>query len=239
LRVPRSLGAVAALACGLLAVQMAWGQEGEYAGSTMCKMCHSKQAKAWATTKHAQVKPASDAPDVMWRYSIAGEPGVNCEACHGPNKVHQQAPLADKEKTVTVKPEDLDRMHQFALCARCHSTGTMPDGATYPDSYKPGGLLPDDYKLSTNPGDTPFRQWNDMQGSAHVTDPKGPTCITCHAPHSENAAPHMLVKPVNELCSGCHPQQKGMKHAKNAKPDSKCSDCHMPDGHHVFKAPAQ
>ncbi|MFQ6098207.1 MAG: cytochrome c3 family protein [Armatimonadota bacterium] len=234
-----SLATLLAIVVALLAVSAAAAQEATYVGNKLCVMCHAKQKKTWETTAHAKAKPPDATPESKWRYTTGSEDGVNCEACHGPGSAHQAAPLKEKKQVVGVKPQELGRAQQFALCARCHSQGTMPNGAKFPEGYKPGGTLPAEYKLTPEPKNTRLKQWNEMQGSKHITDEKGATCITCHTAHADIEAKPQLRKPINELCGGCHPDQADIaKHSKGkAKKGDTCATCHMPDHSHNFAKP--
>jgi len=148
------------------------------------------------------------------------------------------APL-DKKKGTSIVPNKLeDPLAAVAVCGQCHSQGAMPDGTKYPKGFLPGQKLPEGYTLAaTVEGDTRLRQLNDMRQSKHAE--KGVTCITCHTAHGGMQAKPQLRKPLNALCNDCHPTQADMTHAKTAKPDSKCSDCHMPDKRHVFQTPPE
>ncbi len=217
----------------------------EYVGKgKTCGMCHKEQHAAWSQTFHAKQKAASEAAaDVKFRHMTGydadgdkAEQGVSCQACHGPGGPHMKASLTAK-KDSSINPQKLkDPLAAVALCGQCHSQGAMPDGTKYPKGYVPGKKLPEGYALAaTVEGDTRLRQLNDMQQSKHVE--KGVTCITCHTAHGGIKAKPQLRKPLNELCNDCHAAQADMTHAKDAKPDSKCGECHMPEKRHVFKAP--
>ncbi|HID07879.1 MAG TPA: hypothetical protein EYP10_12120 [Armatimonadetes bacterium] len=71
----------------------------------------------------------------------------------------------------------------------------------------------------------------------------GVVCTTCHDPHGNTKQPVQLKQPINELCLNCHKAQAAKKitdptaHMKEhgGSADSKCSDCHMPNGRHLFE----
>ena len=220
---------------------------GTYLGSgKVCGMCHKPENTVWTETLHARQKAAPDAaPDVKYRHTTGcdalgdkAEEGVSCEACHGPGQPHMKAPLTGKKGTAVNPATIKDPLAAIAICGQCHSQGAMPDGTKYPKGYVPGKPLPEGYKLAaTVEGDTRLRQLNDMQQSKHIE--KGVTCVTCHTSHAGMAAKPQLRKALNDLCNDCHGAQADMQHSKNAKPDSKCSDCHMPDKRHVFTTPPE
>ncbi|MHB8420629.1 MAG: multiheme c-type cytochrome [Myxococcales bacterium] len=102
-----------------------------YAGEVACERCHAKAAAVWRGTAHAhayatleQAGHALDADCVGCHSTGFREPGgfsqpaaigflggVQCEACHGPGKVHAARPLAPYPQPAAGE----------ALCQRCHT----------------------------------------------------------------------------------------------------------------------
>ncbi len=232
-----------------------------YLGSDKCKVCHQKLIQppvydAWAERIHSQQEAADDAaPEEKYRRTTGFDPetgksmaqGVGCENCHGPGSNHAKAEnLTDREKakTTIVRPQELDDDGQLSVCGACHSVGQMPTGEKYPKGFVPGMELEDlNWELAEDPGDTRLRQLNDIQQSMHVEN--GVTCITCHTSHGEKKTDPLLREPIKTLCTqeGCHPpDHQDFKHAQAAghevTPDMTCSNCHMPEKHHIFVPPA-
>jgi len=86
----------------------------DYVGSNKCKMCHSKQFKAWQATKHANAWVGLQKSDPKAAADLAGKLGIKLEG----------------------KPETVD------ACVTCHVTGFHLAGG-YPgaDSAKTAALV--------------------------------------------------------------------------------------------------
>jgi hypothetical protein len=86
----------------------------DYVGNKKCMMCHSKQFKAWQTTKHATAWAGLQKADPKFAADLAGKLGVKLEG----------------------KPETVDG------CVTCHVTGFHLMGG-YPgaDSVKTAALV--------------------------------------------------------------------------------------------------
>ena len=155
---------------------------------------------------------------------------VGCESCHGPAEAHASDPL-------NVKPfAQVDDQ----VCGACHSRGASPEGLPYPATYRPGDPLDNHFTFTSSPDDV----WPD--GSArrnhqqfmdwHLGSPKADQidCITCHTVHDSGTAAGQLRAPLNDLCLGCHNEQRALVrhvpfHEKAiTKRDFTCADCHMP-----------
>lgn len=159
------------------------------------------------------------------------EPGVGCEACHGPGSEHAKS--GDKSKIVN--PANLDPKLQVDVCGSCHNRGKNVDGSREDAlGFKPGEKLADFYVSGTpetkpdwfhENGDSKkhHQQYNDFIQSKHYTT-VNLTCSTCHDSHGLNSEGQQLVKPASELCASCHSDgkytvEKNMpKRAKSATP---------------------
>ncbi len=192
------------------------------------------------------------------------EPGIACEACHGPGSNHVEEP-----KSKVFIASLLDPVRQNEVCLQCHMRNrdyrlkTEPmnalykDARDYPLGYQPGKPLAS-YKLPAPfmPGHETKEFYangmgkkNRTQGNEFVHSIKGKhgiTCINCHDPHTlEPTAKHNTG---NKLCLKCHsfgsvigPHQKDLQAHTHHKPSSKgslCVECHMPKvGRHTGKSP--
>ena len=182
-------------------------------GATQCIGCH--------TTGYDVVKKT---------YS---EMGVGCEACHGPGSEHT---AGDAKAVIHLK--DLDKTKQAMVCGQCHSVGKDPSGKyAFPVGYRPGDDLTKCFGDAKPTAAGRNQQYSEFIQSKMFAKEIG--CTTCHDPHGKSGLQHQLVKPVNDLCLGCHAAKvTDMKtHAPTAAADATCATCHMHGGVHFFKKP--
>ena len=133
------------------------------------------------------------------------EPGVGCEACHGPGREHFD--VGGSIETIInlskLSPE-LNRM----ICGQCHSRGKDPSGAhPFPvmsdgKPFQPGKDLTlgfiDNQPITVTKGG---------EYSTFVNSPglySYQLCTDCHASHGKAGSPSMLVNPTSALCLKCH-----------------------------------
>ena len=155
---------------------------------------------------------------------LHAEPGIGCEACHGPGRKHADKIAAEKTQEKTGEPEDLAIFQPAKLspsdsidfCGSCHrsfadaslSTGPQVDRAVV--RFQP-------YRLEES---TCWR----------ATQDERLTCVACHDPH----------KPLNHVaasydanCLQCHSTGKHNADEQRAptacpKATHDCVTCHMP-----------
>ena len=165
------------------------------------------------------------------------EPGVGCEACHGPGGDHV---ASTGNRTKIINPADLEFRKQVEICAQCHSRGEDPsEQFPYPVGYYPGGPaeLEETFILTTDPDDfwpngTAKRhhmQYQDWQIGEHKDSV---SCIFCHTSHSVGETDHQTRMVGNDRCVICHEGQTDLAahipFMASVADQVNCTDCHMP-----------
>lgn len=136
------------------------------------------------------------------------EPGVGCEACHGPGKKHADSRGARIE---IVDPAMLSRPRQNMVCGQCHSLGKDPSGAhPFPVMREGGAVAPfqpgQDLALGFVDAKPKLERkgWEYSLFVRAVEEYARQLCTDCHDPHGRAGNPSMLKDPTNETCLRCH-----------------------------------
>jgi len=128
------------------------------------------------------------------------EPGVHCEACHGPGSLHARA--GDRKRIDN--PGRMTAVQRNVFCGGCHRPPEAPDGQI-------------DWNFAWNVRHQPSY----LRQSACFRKSNGAlSCLTCHDPH--DSAEHETGY-YNRICTGCHREA----HRATAG-HGNCVDCHMP-----------
>ena len=142
-------------------------------------------------------------------YSVSGkeyvEPGVGCEACHGPGREHVSSEGSIEH---IVNPGRLSADRNRMICGQCHSLGADPSGK-HPFPVLNG-------RLPFQPGSDLTAAFVDgepvvtLQGGEYSTFVNSPEpyssqlCTDCHDPHGNHGVAAMLIESSSSLCKRCH-----------------------------------
>ncbi len=132
---------------------------------------------------------------------IPYEPGVRCEACHGPTAAHARDPKANPKPD----PKQLTADDLNTLCGECHRMPAAAGDAT--DLHNPWNARHQPLLLAAS------RCFRESKG--HLS------CVTCHSPH---AALDRRVASYDTVCRNCH---SSPRHTQPVAARA-CADCHMP-----------
>lgn len=186
--------------------------------------------------------------------STWSEPGVGCEACHGPGGAHVAwvqagASRGDASRGLVarypartgiswgtdpaarpqVPPPAAGQVGVIETCGRCHArrsqlTDRIHAGQPLADGFHVSLLEHGLYQPDGQMLDEVFNHGSFLQSRMFS---KGVTCIDCHDPHTQK-----LRAEGNGLCSQCHQPAKYESRAHHFHdPNSKagqCVSCHMP-----------
>ena len=143
------------------------------------------------------------------------EPGVGCEACHGPGKNH--ADSVGGAETI-VNPAALSPEKNNMVCGQCHSMGKDPSGK-YPFPVAHSGSVSDGdgaEQMPYQPGQDLTTAFVDAKplvirkGKEYSLLVQAPEyyamqlCTDCHDPHGRTENPNMLIDATSGLCLKCH-----------------------------------
>lgn len=176
-------------------VQYDQTEPGKKTYSYSCYKCHTTGA---STEKTAAFQPY---PGIEGSWA---EPGVGCEACHGPGSGHVSNPSNKPPK------EGLES------CNQCHARDR---GEQYAWNYRVEWIPAVVSGVST--GFIRHREQGDMM-HASKHGKAGFTCATCHNPHKSVYYELGGLKDTPS-CESCHQNKTIPGHTSAA-----CNDCHMP-----------
>ncbi len=171
------------------------------------------------------------------------EPGIGCEACHGPGSNHVKAASVyfDKEKETIINPKKLSWRLSAMVCGQCHKSGLsarklmphkegFPDRYAFPYGYDVAKPLYNYYVKDTEGEKLQVNlQYNEWEKSQHAK--AGIICIDCHSVHEKDT-----TNPVNKaqtrlaadkLCIDCHKSME-KRAAHRIHTFGSCIACHMP-----------
>lgn len=197
-----------------------------YTFNTSCYSCHVSQLAL-------NYDPKTDTYHTTW-----AEPGINCEACHGPsaehNRVFREAPKGEKPQDVKIISwNSFTPEQKNAACSICHAkmspvTETFAPGDRFFDHFDLATLEdPDFYPDGRDLGENyTYTSWLmspcAKAGQLH--------CVTCHT--SSGRYRFKADEKANDACTPCH--ENKVKDApvhtrhQEGSAGNKCVSCHMP-----------
>jgi predicted CXXCH cytochrome family protein len=166
------------------------------------------------------------------------EPGIGCEACHGPGSNHIKA-VPGFEIATTVNPVRLTTFAEAQICGSCHARGRDKSGQySYPVGYMSSRgisnlrLYFDAFSQKDNPdmfwpsGDSRYgyMQYLDWQKSEHAKT--GVSCRDCHTIHLGKTT-YQTKFVGDSLCKSCH-SSTAYRGVHRIHTFGSCIECHMP-----------
>ena len=196
-----------------------------YTFNTSCYGCHVSQL-----VKNYDLE--TDSYDTHWQ-----EPGINCEACHGPAEEHVRifteaadGEVPDDMHLITVMQNRGFTAHQVdSACSTCHTKG-MPIS----NEFKPGESLFDHSDVVTLEHPDYYPDGRDLGENYTFTSWRMSACrkaekMDCMYCHTSSGRFRFKDEP-NAACTSCHENRKGklQEHSRHTKGVTECIQCHMP-----------
>ena len=200
-------------------------KEPPYTFNTSCFSCHVSQL-----TKNYDA--ATDSYRTRW-----GEPGINCETCHGPAAEHVRAarllapgePMPDPK---LIAARTLSTTQVNALCGSCHAkltplTPTFTPGDRFFDRFGMTTLEDPDFHPDARDLGENFTMttW----GLSRCAQSGQLSCVHCH---TSSGRYRFGTGNPNAACLPCHAErvQTATTHSRHAADSigNRCIACHMP-----------
>jgi tetratricopeptide (TPR) repeat protein len=197
-----------------------------YTFNTSCHGCHVSQLSTNYDLK-------TDTYRTTW-----AEPGINCEACHGPAQEHvrvcQEAPAGQTPqdlKIIRTKPFTAEQTN--SMCGSCHAK-LSPVSA----SFKPGDRFFDRFDLTTLEHPDFYPDGRDLGENYTMTSWRLSPCaksgkLDCRHCHTSSGRYRFQgdEKP-NAACLPCHQEKvdnaTAHTHHQADSTGNRCIACHMP-----------
>jgi tetratricopeptide (TPR) repeat protein len=205
--------------------QVNW-KDPAYTFNTSCHGCHVSQL-----TSNYDLE--TDTYATTW-----AEPGINCEACHGPsaehNRVFREAPKGHKPEDIKIITwKNFTPEQKNAACSICHAkmspvTANFAPGDRFFDHFDMATLEdPDFYPDGRDLGENyTYTSW--MLSPCAKTGKLD--CVTCHT--SSGRYRFKAEEKANDACMPCHENHvenaTAHTHHQQGSTGNKCISCHMP-----------
>ena len=197
-----------------------------YTFNTSCYGCHVSQLSTNYDLK-------TDTYKTTW-----AEPGINCEACHGPsaehNRVFRETPKGQKPEDIKIISwKNFTPEQKNAACSICHAK-MSPVTAT----FAPGDRFFDHFDLATLEDPDFYPDGRDLgENYTYTSWMMSPcakagklNCVTCHT--SSGRYRFKAEEKANDACMPCHENHvknaTAHTHHQEGSAGNKCISCHMP-----------
>jgi tetratricopeptide (TPR) repeat protein len=199
----------------------------QYTFNTACYGCHVSQVSTNYDLK-------TDTYRTVWK-----EPGINCEACHGPADEHirvcEAAPKGTipKDLKLTRGGRDFSKEQNNAMCSSCHAKAVA-----LTDTFQPGDRFFDHFGLVTLENPDYYPDGRDLgENYTYTSWLMSPCvksgkldCLHCHT--SSGRYKFKAEDKANQACMPCHKDKVDNStehtHHKADSLGNKCIGCHMP-----------
>jgi tetratricopeptide (TPR) repeat protein len=204
-------------------------KESVYTFNTACYSCHVSQLSTNYDLK-------DDTYHTTW-----GEPGINCETCHGPSAEHNRIarkhlngaskdqPLSDPK---IISTKTMTTQQRNDLCLSCHAKANP-----LTPEYKPGERFYDHFDLVALEDPDYYPDGRDLGENYTMTSWRMSPCvksgkIDCMHCHTSSGRYRFKKEKFNDACMPCHEDKVkepvSHTHHKVESEGSKCISCHMP-----------
>lgn len=199
----------------------------QYTFNTSCYGCHVSQVSTNYDSR-------TDTYNTVWK-----EPGINCEACHGPAQDHikvcESAPKGTIPKDLKIirGGRDFSVEQNNGACSSCHAKSVV-----ITETFQPGAKFFDHFGLVTLESPDYYPDGRDLgENYSYTSWLMSPCvksgkldCLHCHT--SSGRYKFKTSDNPNQACMPCHNEKvdNPTEHTMH-KPDSpgnKCVACHMP-----------
>ncbi len=196
-----------------------------YTFNTSCHSCHVSQLET-------NYNPVANSYNTTW-----GEPGINCETCHGPGHDHIVASLRAGEGRVPrnlriVRTGLFTAEQHNSACGSCHAKASV----IAPD-FPPGGLFYDYFDLVTLENPDYYADGRDLGENYTMTGWEMNRCaaagsLHCVDCHTSGGRYRFSAENANDACLPCHSDKVSAVAAHSlhdaGSEGSRCVACHMP-----------
>ena len=200
-------------------------KEYPYTFNTACYGCHVSQLST-------NYDPKTDTYHTTW-----GEPGINCETCHGSsiehNKIAKATPKGEPLPELRIiRTKTMTKEQRNDLCSSCHAKASP-----LTTEYKPGERFFDHFDLVTMEDPDYYPDGRDLGENYTLTSWRMSPCaksgkLDCMHCHTSSGRYRFKKEKFNDACMPCHEDKvknpTEHTHHPAESEAGKCISCHMP-----------